>query len=180
MKRNLKWKAISSKVVAKNRFMTLKESMVERPNGQVLPYYHLNQLHFSIIIPVDKHNFTYLVGQYRFAIKKFNWEFPMGHVNGASPQSTAEIELREETGFKAKSFTYLGKFYIGTGNTNQRAFAFKAQDLIQGKPHREEGEFLEIKKIPLKDIAKMIKNGQITDGPSISAFQLLNLKTQKD
>lgn len=172
------WKEISSKILGKNRYMTMRESMVKRPNGKSLPYYHLNMLHFSVVIPIDKDNFTYLIGQYRFAIKKYNWEFPMGHVDGKSPKSTAIIELEEETGLKAKRFVYLGKFHIGAAVTDQMAHAFTAYDLTQGKSHREEGEFLEIKKVPLNDILNMIKNGKITDGPSITAFQLLNLKTK--
>jgi 8-oxo-dGTP pyrophosphatase MutT (NUDIX family) len=172
------WKEISSKIVAQNRYITMKESMAKRPNGKVLPYYHLNMLHFSMVIPVDSDNFTYLIGQYRFAIKKYNWEFPMGHVDGENPRSTAKIELEEETGLKANRIIYLGKFYIGAAVTDQMAHAFAAYDLTQGKFHREEGEFLETKKVPLKNISSMIKNGEITDGPSITAFQLLNLKTK--
>ncbi len=178
-KKNVHWKVISSKTVAKNPFMILKESLVERPNGNILPYYHLNQLHFSVVIPVDNKKFTYLVGQYRFAIKQYSWEFPMGHVHNSSPKKMAEIELSQETGISAKKFTYLGEFYIGNANSDQKASVYLAQDLTFGKSHSEANEFLEIKKVSLKNIAEMIKKGEITDGPSIGAFQLFNLNSKK-
>ena len=168
-----KWKTLSSRIVYRNPFFRIREDDVVRPNGIRAPYFVLERESFSIIIPLTKRGETYLVGQYRYPVKKYSWEFPMGLVEGKSPLETAKIELREETGLRAGKFCQIGSFYVANGHSNQRAYVFVAQDLTEGEPEPEENEFLEIKKISLKEMGEMIKKGEILDGPTIVAYHFL-------
>lgn len=170
------WKIVNTKKVYKNPHFKIIEQAVIRPDGTDAIYYTLvRKSDFSIIIPLTEQNETYLVGQYRIASQKFSWEFPMGGVDGKEPLDTAKQELIEETGLTAKSWKKLGSFYVANGHTSQKANIFLAHDLTQGDPQPEAGEFLEIKKVPIKQIGLMIKQEEITDGPTIFAYQAYQL-----
>lgn len=164
---------LSSKIVYSNPFMRIREDDVIRPNGVRAPYFVLERGQFSIIIPLTKKNEIYLVGQYRYAVDFYSWEFPMGFVEGLKPLAIARQELKEETGLIAKKWDLLGKFHVAPGHSSQKAYVFVAQDLVEGEKEPEENEFLEVKKVSLNQVGEMIKKGKILDGPTIVAYHFL-------
>ncbi|MCR4263946.1 MAG: NUDIX hydrolase [Candidatus Roizmanbacteria bacterium] len=172
------WKIITSTIDYENPFFKIFKKSLIRPDGTESTYYVLERetSFFSIVIPLTDTHETYLIGQYRVPTGKYSWELPMGGVVGKEPLETAQQELIEETGLRAKHWEDLGWFYVANGHTNQRGYVFLAQELSQGEARPEAGEFLEVKKVPIKQVGLMIKNGEIKDGPTISAYQLLNLK----
>lgn len=167
------WKTLSSKIVYGNSFLRIREDDVVRPNGVRAPYYVLERQPFSIIIPLTKKDETYLVCQYRYPVKRYSWEFPMGNADGRSALETAKAELKEETGLKAKKYHQIGSFFVANGHSNQRAHVFIAQQLVEGKAEPEQNEFLEVKKMPIKKVGEMISKAEILDAPTIVAYHLL-------
>ena len=171
---SFKWKILSQKVDYENPFMRVLKYDVVRSNGLRKPYYVLDRkTDFSIIIPLEENNTTYLVGQYRFPVDYFSWEFPMGAVVGKTPLQMAKQELKEETGLTAKTWKLLGWFHAANGHTNQKGFVFLARDLKEGEPHPEEGEIVTSKKVSLKKVGSLIKKGVIKDAQTIAAYHLL-------
>lgn len=163
------WKTLSSKIILKNKYMQIREDEVLRPDGKQTTYYYRDKEPFSIIIPVEGDE-VYLVQQFRYAVKSLSWEFPMGYVEGKNPYDTAVIELKEETGLKAKNLTEIGKFWVGVGGSNQYGYVYVAQNLIQGEAEPEDGEFFELKKFKISEVDDMINKGEILDGPTIVAY----------
>ena len=165
------WKITHSKDVYQNPHFKIVQQVVVRPDGTDAAYYTLvRRSDFSIIIPLTEQGETYLVGQYRIATQSFSWEFPMGGVDDKEPLDIAKQELIEETGLTAKIWKELGWFYVANGHTNQKGYVYLAQKLTKGEAQPEAGEFLEIKKVPIKQIGLMIHQGEITDGPTICAY----------
>ncbi len=167
------WKKISSKTVFKSKWMTVTDDKVETETGHTIDSYGVvHKKPFSIAIPWDGKE-TVLVGQYRYTVDKFSWEFPMGHFEGDSVEDTAIIELEEETGLKAEKMEKIGSFYPANGFLNQEAFVFVATGLTETKPNREGGEEGMVeKKVTPKELNEMIVKGEIKDGPTIVAFKM--------
>tara|TARA_B110000503_G_scaffold141677_1_gene235899 strand:- start:6098 stop:6397 length:300 start_codon:yes stop_codon:yes gene_type:complete len=71
------------------------------------------------IIPIDKDNCTYLVGQFRFPLNAYSWEIPEGGcVLNTDPLTTAKRELKEETGIVAKNWDELQTIHTSNSVTD--------------------------------------------------------------
>jgi 8-oxo-dGTP pyrophosphatase MutT (NUDIX family) len=100
------------------------------------------------IIPIDKNGYTYLVGQYRFALENYSWEIP----EGGGPLNedilnSAKRELQEEVGFFAQKWTKIAELNTSNSVTDEVGIIFVAQDLEQTNTAHEETEELQIKRI---------------------------------
>lgn len=169
-----KWKKLSSKEVYRNRWLWVTEDKVKTHNGQQLTYGVIHKKLFALIIPWDGKRLT-LVGQYRYIVDEFTWEFPQGHYEHKSIKETARQELHEETGIIAKSIKKIGSFWIGPGVITQQCIVFLATDLTQTKPSREiSEEGMKMKKISITELKRLIKSGKIKDGPTITALSILD------
>ena len=177
-----RWNIQKTSLEYKNRIFKIFRKDVITPDGNLADYYVLNKYtaFFSIVIPLSEDRQTYLVGQYRIAPDIYSWEFPMGGVIGKDrPLDVAKQELKEETGLIAKMWHQIGSFYVASGHSDQKAYVFTAEGLIQKQAEPEPNEFLEVKSIPISSVATMIHTGQITNGPTICAYQYYLLNKQK-
>jgi len=168
-------KKLSSKQVYKNKWMEVSEDEVETESGKRLIFGVVHKEPFALIIPWDREKFT-LVGQYRYPVESFSWEFPQGHFEHNSIEETAKEELKEETGLKAEKIEEIGKLFLAPGHHSQICHAVLANGLGEGKREIEESEEgMEIKKVSVEEFKEMVKNGGIKDGPTIAAFGILNV-----
>ena len=81
-------KRIESKVVYKNRWMTVREDRVSRPNGDHGLFGVVVKPDFSLIVPFDGERF-HMVQQYRYPVDGRYWEFPQGSLE-LKPDTTPE------------------------------------------------------------------------------------------
>lgn len=169
------WKTHSRKDIYRNDWMHVTEDEVETDFGIKLTYAVVHKEPCALIIPRDGEIYT-LVGQYRYPIQQFSWEFPQGHFIGDSVTETAISELKEETGLSAGSLLPIGSFYIAPGVHNQRCHVFLASQLTPGETKRESGEQgMEIMQVTMKKLLDMVNSEIITDGLTLSALSLLSL-----
>lgn len=168
------WEKISSKQVYKNKWIEVTEDIVKTDFGKKLTYGVVHKKPCVLIIPWDGKQLT-LVGQYRYSVDDFSWEFPQGHGEHNSIEETARNELAEETGLKAVKMKDVASFYLAQGFCSQISHVFLAADLTEGEPDFEEGEEgIIIKKVTFEEFEQMIKHGQIKDGPTLAAFGIIN------
>ena len=166
------WKIITSHEVYDNPWINIRHEKVIKPNGENGIY---GVAHFKLkaiaVIPLDKNNFTWLVGQYRYPLNEYSWEIPMG--GGAFDEDNLEAakrELKEETGIIASNWTELGKLHTSNSVTDEVGFMFLAENLQFGEPEPEDTEVLILKKISLEEAVKMVMNSEITDSLSIATI----------
>ena len=73
------WKTISSKQIYDNQWITLEEDQVTNPGGGKGIYGKVLFKSYAIgIVPLDKDQNTWLVGQWRYTLGEYSWEIPMG------------------------------------------------------------------------------------------------------
>ncbi len=68
---------IDTRVVYKNRWMTVREERVRRPDGSDGLFGIVDKPDYSLIVPFDGQKF-HLVEQYRYPVAGRYWEFPQG------------------------------------------------------------------------------------------------------
>lgn len=170
-------KRIDSKVVYKNRWMSVREDRVRRPNGDHGLFGVVDKPDFSLIVPFDGEQFT-LVQQYRYPVDGRYWEFPQGSLElnaEATPEEIAKAELREETGLVAGSMVKLGKLFQAYGYSNQGIHLFFATELQQGEADLStEEQGLVSKGFTRVELDRLLADSQITDVATVAALHLVD------
>jgi ADP-ribose pyrophosphatase len=111
--------------------------------------------------------------QYRHAAGQFLIELPAGSRNsGEAPLAAAKRELIEETGYRARRWTLLLKYFASPGFLGEWMQIYLARDIREGQAHPEADEQIEIIRMPLSRIMKMIDDGKIHDGKTIVGLSL--------
>lgn len=165
------WQTLSSKAVYTNSWINVREDKVITPNGDSGIYGVVEAKPAVGIIALTEDLKTYLVGQYRYTLDTYSWEIPEGGVEAnESLLAGAKRELLEETGLTANSWTELGELYTSNCFTNERAYIFLAEGLIEGEAQPDPTEQLEVKKIPFLQAWEMVLNQEIKDSLALTAL----------
>ncbi|GAB3538001.1 hypothetical protein GCM10027443_32090 [Pontibacter brevis] len=166
------WTTLSSKDIYENPWIKVREDQVLNPKGGKGIYGVVSMKNKAIgIIPIDDEGYTYLVGQYRYALNEYSWEIPMG--GGLIENDileSAKRELQEETGYTAAKWTNMMRLHTSNSVTNEEGFVFLAQELTAGETAFEETEDLQIKRVPFQEAVRMAMNNEITDAISVAGI----------
>lgn len=165
---------ISSRLVYRNQWMTLREDVVERDNGTRGIYGVVEKCDSAIVIPIQGED-VFLVEQFRYPVGEYSLEFPQGSwdADGYDPLEIARGELKEETGLEAESMQHLGEIAIAIGYAKQKTHAFLATGLTPGKsePDAEEHD-LKLHKLPISQLELLVRENRIKDAQSLAAWAL--------
>jgi ADP-ribose pyrophosphatase len=155
---------------------------ISLPDSRARKYDMIHIQDAVTILPLDQNGNVLFVKQYRVGSNSILLELPAGKIEiGESAQFTAEREIREETGFAANKMQPLGKFFVSPGYSTEYMYTFLATGLFSSPLNPDADEFLNLVKIPLQETLNMIRNGQIEDCKTLSAFMqaLPYLKSEK-
>lgn len=116
-----------------------------------------------------------MVRQFRPGAKRIMLEIPAGKLEyGENPAECGIRELAEETGYQAQTFKHLAEFYVTPAYDEEIINIYYASGLIGGTQHLDNGEFLNVEKIPFDKLYEMVINNEIEDAKTIIA--VLKLK----
>jgi 8-oxo-dGTP pyrophosphatase MutT (NUDIX family) len=166
------WKTLSTRPLYDNPWISVREDQVINPKGGKGIYGVVHFKNKAIgIIPVDEEGYTWLVGQYRYALEEYCWEIPMGGGPLAIDiLESAKRELKEETGFTAARWTMIARIHTSNSVTDEEGFVFLAEDLTPGETAPEETEELTIRKVHLREAVAMVMDNRITDSISVGGI----------
>ncbi len=169
------WDIVEEKKVYENFLYQIIEQRIRRPDGSRGTYYILKKDPGVAIVPFDGRN-IYLVEQYRPTFRKRMWEVPAGKSDGRALHETAKKELKEETGFAAKTWKELGEFACGPGHTDHIGMVFLAMDLVPGDHEREHSEQdMRMEGFSVDRVFEMIRSGEIIDSWTLTSLFLFRL-----
>lgn len=174
-------KRISREIIFEGRVFTVTKDVNELADGR-----HANReivLHSggAGILPVDKDNNVTLVRQYRCGVGKVYLEICAGKTEkGENPMDCAVRELKEELGLTAGAVTSLGALGATPAYDSEIIYIYLATELEYVGQSLDDGEFLEIVKMPLSQAVEMVFDGRIEDAKTqiaiLKAERMLNGK----
>jgi ADP-ribose pyrophosphatase len=169
---------LSSKVSFKGRVFSVTTDTVTEPGGHTSTRDVVRHNGSVIILAVDTSvnpaDPTILIErQYRHAAGQFLHELPAGRIEpGEAPLAAAKRELIEETGFRAKRWSKLVRYYASPGFLAETMQVFLAQNIRPGIAQPEPDEKITLHQIPLSEVLAQIEAGKILDGKTILSVLL--------
>jgi 8-oxo-dGTP pyrophosphatase MutT (NUDIX family) len=169
------WQTLTSTVVYENPWVSVRHEEVITPAGTPGIYGVAHFKHKAIaVVPIDEQGNTWLVGQYRYPLKEYSWEIPMGGGKmDVDILESARRELQEETGLTAARWKLIGRMHTSNSVTDEEGFLFIAEELTAGPTQFDDTEIIQIRKLPLTEAVQMVMDSQITD--SLSVYGLLKV-----
>ena len=166
------WTTLERKEIYDNNWINVNEHQVINPSGGpgIYGVVHFKNLAIGIL-PLDEHNNTWLVGQYRYPLQAYSWEIPEGGGPlGLDPLDGAKRELLEETGLTATDWTEIQRMHLSNSVSDELAIIYVARGLTMGIAAPEETEDLQLRKLPFEEAYQMVLDGSITDSMSVAAI----------
>ena len=122
------------------------------------------------VLPLDADGNCCMVRQYRYPVGAPVLEIPAGKIDHHDDHlATAVRELSEETGFSADEYVDLGCCYTSPGYTDEIIHVYLARGLHRGKSHLDEGEFLNVEKLPFEELVRLVMANEIIDAKTVIA-----------
>lgn len=161
-------KTMKTENIYKGKILNLRIDTVELPDKKYSKREIVEHPGSVAIIPITDDGEIILVKQYRKAVENSLLEIPAGKLEiNEEPKETAIRELKEETGIIAENLEYICEFYTSPGFSNEKIYLFIATGLLKGTPNLDDGEYIEITKVQLEELANMIKKGEVLDSKTI-------------
>jgi ADP-ribose pyrophosphatase len=177
-KRAGKGKLVSSKLSFKGRVFNVYTDTIEEPDG----HRHIKDVvrHNGsvVMLAVDERTNpadpdVILERQYRHAAGQYLIELPAGSRDpGEAPLAAAKRELIEETGYRAKKWTLLLRYFASPGFLGEWMQIYLARDIREGVATPELDEHIEIIRMPLSHAMKLVAEGKIHDGKTLVGLSL--------
>lgn len=169
-------KKLNSKQVFDGVVVKLFVDEVELPNGKKSVREIVRHPGAVCVIPIDENENVIMIKQFRYPFAEVLYEIPAGKLEpNEDPLDAVIRELEEESGVNAKNVEYIGTMYTTVAILDEKIHMYLATDLTYKNAHPDDGEFLEVEKIPLKTLVEMVMDGKIPD----SKTQIAILKAEK-
>ena len=170
---------LTTRTVYQNNWMRVREDTYAQQNGTVVTYGVVDKSDFAVVIAEEDGAF-HLVEQFRYALGRRLWEFPMGTWSAGQSGSVEELarrELLEETGLTAATWRQVsGRLHQASGFCSQGFTVFHATDLTAGPHAREDTEADMVHALVGEaEFRAMIADGRIVDAPTVTAYALLRM-----
>lgn len=162
---------ISHEMIYDGKVLHVCKDKIRLPNGrESMREYCLHNGAVAVVALTDD-NEVICVRQYRYAVGAVTTEIPAGKLDhkGESPIEAALRELREETGYRCKKITHIGDLLSSPAILTEVIHMYFAEGLIPGDTDPDDDEFLELVKIPLGELKRMIIDGEIRDAKTQAA-----------
>jgi ADP-ribose pyrophosphatase len=178
VKRAGKAKLISSKIAYKGKVFNVFTDTLIEPGGHRNVRDIVRHNGSVVILAVDESKNpsdpdVILERQYRHAAGQFLIELPAGSRDpGEAPLAAAKREMIEETGYRAKRWTMLLRYFASPGFLGEWMQIYLARDIRQGEARLEEDENLEVFRMPLSEAMKLVAAGKIHDGKTLIGLSL--------
>ena len=162
---------VSSKLSYKGPLFSVFTDKLREPNGTSGIRDVIRHSGSVVILAIDETAADPIVimeQQYRHAAGQYLWELPAGRREpGESPLAAAKRELIEETGYRARKWQKLVRYYASPGFLGEWMEIWLARGISEGAAQPESDEHIRIVRMPLSDLLQRIEAGKIMDGKTI-------------
>ncbi len=172
------WPVASSAELTRSRLVTVRSDQVRTPENQLAERDVVLHPGAVAALALDAEDRILMIRQYRHAVGRLLWEIPAGlrDVAGEDPWLTAQRELMEETGYRARDWRVLVDYYSSPGFSTERLRIFLARDLEAvpaAERHfvpRDEEAHLLLGWLSLDEAVRKVFAGELHNGPAVLAI----------
>jgi len=176
--RTIKARVLSSREVYHGPAFRVTADQVLEPSGVRTRRDIVHHSGSVVILAVeegDSEPRVLLERQYRYAARQMLWELPAGRIDkGENDLHAAQRELLEETGYTAKRWRRILRFYASPGFLAEAMNLYLARGLRAGPAQPEPDEVIHLRMVPLSAAVRMVMRGAIKDGKTISGILWLS------
>ena len=163
-------KRISGETVFDGKIMHVRRDVVELSDGSEAFREVVDHSGGVCVLALDDENRVLTVRQFRYPFEQVLQEIPAGKLErGENPDEAAKRELREETGAVAGRMERLGEIYPTPAYCGEIIRMYLARDLVFGENDLDEGEFLDVVRVPFDELVEKVMTGEIRDAKTVVA-----------
>jgi 8-oxo-dGTP pyrophosphatase MutT (NUDIX family) len=167
-----RWPVVSSAELLRSRLITVRADKVRMPDNQIAEREVVLHPGAVAVLALDETDQILLIRQYRHPVGRLLWEIPAGlrDVAGEDPWLTAQRELAEEAGYRARDWRVLADYFSSPGFSTERLRIYLARDLeLVPRAERDfvpehEEAFLLTSWLPLDDAVGLVLAGELHNG----------------
>ncbi len=163
---SLQEKQLSSEKVYSGVLLQVYRDTVRLPDGNEAARELVRHIGAVCVVALTDDNEVIIEHQFRYPFGRVLTEIPAGKLDSSEedPLDAAKRELKEETGYTADSWEYLGVYYPTVAYTDEVIHIYLARGLHTGAQHLDADEFLQYQKVPIDALLKDIAENKIEDG----------------
>lgn len=169
---------LSSRVAYRGPVFWVTTDQVLEPSGVRVRRDVVRHSGSVVVLAVDESSGTpkvLLEKQYRHAAQRYLYELPAGRIDkGENELKAAKRELLEETGYSARSWKRVLRFWASPGFVAEAMSVYLARGLRPGAAQPEDDEVIEINFFPLEKAVAMVMSGTIEDAKTIAGVLWLD------
>jgi ADP-ribose pyrophosphatase len=164
------WKRLSTRAIYHNKWISLREDVVELPDGRSTIYGVVTCGQCVGVLPFVDPQTVLLIKQYRYVADRVTWEMPTGGMHaGEAMEAAAQRELAEEIGYRAGRLTHVCTYHTSKSVMDETAHLFIGQELVKAELLPDDTEFIEVRPFPFAEALRMVLSGEIVDSMTIIA-----------
>jgi len=146
---------------------------VELPDGHHIDHHVLTfpKASQTAVVLNDARDHVLLIWRHRFITDTWGWEVPAGWAEpGEDPEAAIRREIEEETGYRVRHIEPLVSYNAITGISTMRFTAYVGRDAAALGGSTDNDEVERVEWVALGEISTLIRDGVISDGPSLTAL----------
>jgi ADP-ribose pyrophosphatase len=169
---------IASKLAYKGKVFSVFTDQVQEPGGHINTRDVIRHNGSIVILAVDESQDPndpdiILERQYRHATGQTIIELPAGRVEpGEATLAAAKRELIEETGYRAKRWTLLTRYFASPGFLGEWMQIYLARDIREGIATPEPDENIQVFRLKLSQALALVAANKIHDGKTLIGLLL--------
>jgi 8-oxo-dGTP pyrophosphatase MutT (NUDIX family) len=173
------WAKVSSQPLGDFRIFTLRSDRKISPRTQQEhDFFVIDAVNWVNVIAVTSDKQLVMVEQYRHGSETVELEIPGGMMDttDATPEATAQRELREETGYEGAHPRVIGRIYPNPAIMSNTCFTVMIESCCCIHPVTfDHGEDLLTRLVPVAEIPKLVAAGHIRHSLVVVALYYFEL-----
>lgn len=168
----MRWTIHGERPIYDSKWVRLVLADVELPGGPRFDHHVVRFPHAAAgVVMRDPERGVLLLWRHRFITDTWGWEIPAGGIDpGETPVQAAEREAIEESGWRPVRLRRLGAYAPSNGVTDQIFHLFVADGATHVGDPVDSFESERIGWVPVDQVRKLIADGQVHDGLSLTAL----------
>jgi len=166
------FKRLKRNLVAHGAIIDYYQDTIQVPNGNIVKWDFIGHKGAAAVVPVDEQGRIIMVRQYRNALDRYTLEIPAGGLQSAEEptKDAAARELSEETGYVSEHLELLISIRTTVAFCNEKIDIYVADQLVPGKQHLDEDEYVQVKAYTIQELTDRIYSGEIQDSKTVAAI----------